>query len=67
MENNRFYNNRMEIKRLAEERHVTVDVATQIYITEHDLRGYRQELTTWTNLCTKYMRDSKLTLADLFR
>ena len=67
MKNNRFYNNRMEIKKLAEERNVTVDVATQMYITEHNLQDYKSELTAWTNLCAKYMQDPKLTLADLFR
>ena len=67
MKNNRFYNNRMEIKKLAEERNVTVDVATQIYITEHNLQDYKSELTAWTNLCVRYMQDPQLTLTDLFR
>lgn len=67
MDNNRFYNARMDIKKLAENRHVTVDVATQMYITETGIEDYKIELNDWTNLCTKYMTDPHKTLADLFR
>lgn len=67
MKNNRFYNNRMEIKRISEERHVTVDVATQMYIKETGMENYKLELTAWTNLCAKYMQDPHKTMADLFK
>lgn len=46
---------------------MTVDIATQMYITEYDLKDYKLELIEWTNLCIKYMRDYNLTLADLFK
>ena len=64
---NRFYNARMEIKKLADEHNVTVDVATQMYIKEVGIANCESELNEWTNLCTKYMKDSHKTLADLFR
>lgn len=67
MKNNRFYDNRMEIKKLAEERHATVDVATRMYIKEHQLKDYGDELKEWDKLCRDYMQSKDKTLADLFR
>ena len=67
MKNNRFYDNRMEIKKLAEERHATVDVATRMYIKEHQLKDYGEELKEWELLCRDYMQSKDKTLADLFR
>lgn len=67
MGNNRLYNARMEIKKFADDRNVTVDVATQMYIKEAGIANCENELNEWTSLCTKYMADSHKTLADLFR
>jgi len=57
----------MEIKKFADDRNVTVDVATQMYIKEAGIANCENELNEWTSLCTKYMADSHKTLADLFR
>ena len=67
MKNNRFYNARMAIEALCDQRNVTVDVGSRMYAQEQGWTNYNGELNEWDALCTKYMRAKDKTLADLFK
>lgn len=67
MKDNRFYQHRMAIKALCDQKNVTVDVGSRIYAHDRGWANYTQELNEWDALCIKYMRDKSKGLADLFR
>ena len=67
MENNRFYENRMEIKALSEETGVDLDVASTMYAKEHGWTGWQEEMYAWKAEQRKYIKHPTKTLADLFR
>lgn len=64
---NFFYDNRMEIKKISEERKVDVGVATDMFRTEHEGEYSKVELRTWLAMIRKYQMFKNLTLADLFK
>lgn len=64
---NFFYDNRMEIKKISEERKVDVGVATDMFRTEHEGEYSKVELRTWLAMVRKYQTLKNLTLADLFK
>lgn len=64
---NFFYDNRMEIKKISEERKVDVGVATDMFRTEHEGEYSKVELKTWLAMVRKYQTLKNLTLADLFK
>lgn len=67
MEDNRFYQHRMAIKTLCDQKNVTVDVGSRMYAQEQGWTNYTQELNEWDTLCRKYMQAKDKTLADLFK
>lgn len=64
---NFFYDNRMEIKKISEERKVDVGVATDMFRTEHEGEYSKVELRAWLAMIRKYQTLKNLTLADLFK
>ena len=64
---NRFYQNRMEIKELAERDGVDVDTASRIYAKQNGWTGWEKEMDEWNDIQRSYMNSKTKTLADLFR
>lgn len=64
---NRFYQNRMEIKELAERDGVDVDIASRIYAKQNGWTGWEKEMDEWNDIQRSYMNSKTKTLADLFR
>jgi hypothetical protein len=67
MMDNRFYENRMAIKAVAEERSVDVSVASKMYAVEQGWTNYSKEMDEWNAIQRKYIRAKDKTLADLFK
>lgn len=66
-ETNRFYKDRLAIKKISDKTGKDVGVATSIYIKEKGLTNYEKELHDWQSLIRWYEMHSDLTLADLFK
>lgn len=64
---NFFYDNRMKIKEIADEKKVDVGIATDIFRAEHEGEYGKNELKTWLAMIRKYQMFKNLTLADLFK
>lgn len=64
---NVFYQNRKAIQSICKRDNCDVSVGTSKFIQEARLSGYQSDLAEWQALCREYMRDKKLTLADLFK
>lgn len=67
MENNRFYQHRMEIKAISEEHNVDVSVASRMLAKEKGWTGCNAELNAWDEHCRYYVKHPTKTLADLFK
>lgn len=64
---NFFYDNRMKIKEIADEKKVDVGIATDMFRAEHEDEYSKSELKTWLAMIRKYQMFKNLTLADLFK
>lgn len=67
LSDNVFYQNRKAIEKISNESHCEVGTATRMWAKRHGHENNRQALDEWDQACIKYMRDPKLTLADLFK
>lgn len=66
MENNRFYQHRMEIKEISEKNNADVSVAARMLAKEKGWENYHAELSAWDEHCRYYVKHPTKTLADLF-
>ena len=66
-ETNRFYLHRKEIQKISNDEQVDVTIAARMLASQKKWTGYIGELNDWDQECIKYVRDKKLTLADLFK
>lgn len=67
MKDNVFYQNRKAIEKICNESHCDVSTATRMWAHRNGQDNNRHAMNEWDQECIKYMRDPKLTLADLFK
>lgn len=67
LKDNVFYQNRKAIEKICNEAHCEVGTATRMWAKDNGHANDREAMNEWDQACIKYMRDSKLTLADLFK
>ena len=67
MENNRFYQHRMAIKKVCDQHNVDIGVGSRMYAKEQGWTDWGKEMDEWNAIQRKYVQHPTKTLADLFK